>query len=130
MTQQTRGLSLAVALLCTTPACVGHQENSSSIVIVNAKVADGTGRPLRAANVRIVAGRIVEIGEVEPRTGERTLDAAGLVLAPGFIDVHNHSTEGLESDPLAETQIAQGITTVVLGVDGFSPWPIGSYLEA
>jgi N-acyl-D-amino-acid deacylase len=130
MTQQTRGLSLAVALLCTTPACVGHQENSSSIVIVNAKVADGTGRPLRAANVRIVAGRIVEIGEVEPRTGEQTLDAAGLVLAPGFIDVHNHSTEGLESDPLAETQIAQGITTVVLGVDGFSPWPIGSYLEA
>jgi N-acyl-D-amino-acid deacylase len=107
MTLRTRGLFLAVALLCGTPACVGPQDKPSSIVIVNATLADGTGQPLRAANVRIAAGRIVEIGQVEPRTGEQTLDAAGLVLAPGFIDIHNHSTEGLESDPLAETQIAQ-----------------------
>src|SRR4029077_14343053 len=55
-------------------------------------------------------------------------DAKGLIVAPGFIDIHNHSSSGLADDPAAETQIAQGITTVVLGPDGDSPWPIGEYL--
>ena len=43
--------------------------------------------------------------------------------------MHNHSTEGLDTDPLAETQISQGITTVILGPDGDSPWPIGEWLD-
>jgi N-acyl-D-amino-acid deacylase len=85
---------------------------------------------LRKVNVRIAGEHIVEIGNIKPKPGERTVDATGLVLAPGFIDIHNHSTEGLEADPLAETQIAQGITTVVLGADGDSPWPIAPYLDA
>lgn len=80
--------------------------------------------------MRIAGEHIVEIGNIKPKPGERTVDATGLVLAPGFIDIHNHSTEGLEADPLAETQIAQGITTVVLGADGDSPWPIAPYLDA
>src|SRR5207344_2562782 len=61
--------------------------------------------------------------------GERVIRGEKLVLAPGFIDVHNHSTEGLATDPLAETQISQGITTLVLGPDGDSPWPIAAYLD-
>ena len=97
---------------------------------MNAQVADGFGKPLRKANVRIAGDRIVAIGNVQPKRGEHTIDAAGLVLAPGFIDIHNHSTEGLENDPLAESQIAQGITTVILGADGDSPWPIAPYLDA
>lgn len=97
-------------------------------VIVNARVADGTGASLRSANVRIVADRIAKIGMFEPAKSDRVIDARGLVLAPGFIDIHNHSAEDLPTDPLAETQIAQGITTVILGPDGFSPWPIGTWL--
>jgi N-acyl-D-amino-acid deacylase len=57
------------------------------------------------------------------------VDAKGLVLAPGFIDVHNHSEDGLDRDPLATTQIAQGITTMLLGADGSSPWPIGTWID-
>src|SRR5262245_53610472 len=102
----------------------------ASTVIINAQVADGTGAPLRKANVRITDDRIAAIGDVKPAAADRVIDARGLVLAPGFIDIHNHSTEGLERDPLATTQIAQGITTVLLGADGDSPWPIGSWLEA
>jgi N-acyl-D-amino-acid deacylase len=101
----------------------------ASTVIINAQVADGTGAPLRKANVRITDDRIAAIGDFKPAAADRVLDAKGLVLAPGFIDIHNHSTEGLEQDPLATTQIAQGITTVLLGADGDSPWPIGSWLE-
>lgn len=101
----------------------------ASTVIINAQVADGTGAPLRKANVRITDDRIAAIGDFKPARAERVIDAKGLVLAPGFIDVHNHSTEGLEHDPVATTQIAQGITTVLLGADGDSPWPIGAWLE-
>ncbi len=102
----------------------------ASTVIINAQVADGTGAPLRKANVRITDDRITAIGDFKPAAADRVIDAKGLVLAPGFIDIHNHSTKGLERDPLATTQIAQGITTVLLGADGDSPWPIGSWLEA
>jgi N-acyl-D-amino-acid deacylase len=102
-----------------------------SILIVHAQVADGTGAPLRKVDVRISGDRITAIAaNLKPQPGEQVIDAKGLVLAPGFIDIHNHSTKGLESDPLAESQIAQGITTIVLGADGDSPWPIAPYLAA
>src|SRR5258707_11847965 len=88
-----------------------------SLVIVNARLADGTGAPLRKANLRITGSRIAKIGNFKPAKSDQVLDAKDLVLAPGFIDIHNHSTEGLETDPLAESQIAQGITSLVIGAD-------------
>jgi N-acyl-D-amino-acid deacylase len=103
---------------------------AATTVFVNAQIADGTGKPLRKASVRISGDRIVRVGSFRPDRGETIIDAKGLVLAPGFIDIHNHSTEGIDADPLAETQIAQGITTVILGADGDSPWPIGAWLDA
>jgi N-acyl-D-amino-acid deacylase len=106
------------------------QEKPTATVIINAQVADGTGKPLRRVNVRLAGDRITKVGDFQPTKDEQIIDAKGLVLAPGFIDIHNHSTEGIESDPLAETQIAQGITTVVVGADGDSPWPIGPWLKA
>src|SRR5437016_4771621 len=106
------------------------QQKPNSLVIINAQLADGTGAPLRKANLRMAGSRITKIGNFKPSKTDQVLDAKGLVLAPGFIDIHNHSTDGLESDPLAESQIAQGITTIVLGADGDSPWPIAPYLDA
>jgi N-acyl-D-amino-acid deacylase len=100
-----------------------------SLVIVGAEVADGSGAPLRKASVRIRGERIEAIGDFAPQAGETVLQAAGLVLAPGFIDTHNHSEDGLETQPLAETQISQGITTLLLGQDGGSPWPLGAFLQ-
>jgi N-acyl-D-amino-acid deacylase len=100
------------------------QKYQTSFLIVNAEIADGTGAPLRKADVRIAFSHIVEIGDLKPEKDEQVIDAKGLVLAPGFIDIHNHSTDGLLSDPVAETQIAQGITSLVVGADGESPWPI------
>jgi N-acyl-D-amino-acid deacylase len=127
---------LALALLISL-TCVAHSRAQSqnaapkSILILHAQVADGTGAPLRKLNVRISGDRILAIAaNLKPQPGEQIIDAKGLVLSPGFIDIHNHSTDGLESDPLAESQIAQGITTIVLGADGDSPWPIAPYLAA
>src|ERR1700688_420412 len=115
-----------------TPGLLPAQEKreQAAMVIVNAQVSDGSDAPLKKASVRIVGDRVTKIGVFKPLKGEQVIDAQGLVLAPGFIDIHNHSAEGLDKDPLAETQISQGITTVVLGPDGFSPWPVGAWMDA
>jgi N-acyl-D-amino-acid deacylase len=123
--------AILLSCLCTLSshgAAVPEPPAAAATVIINAQVADGTGSPLRTANVRVVADRIVKIGDFQPERGERVIDASRQVLAPGFIDIHNHSDVDLPRQPLAESQIAQGITTVVLGPDGFSAWPVGSWL--
>ena len=118
-------LALLLFFFCASQAL----SQQKSLVILNAQLADGTGAPLRKANLRISGTRITRIGNFKPNKSDEVFDAKGLVLAPGFIDIHNHSTKGLDTDPLAETQIAQGITSLVVGADGDSPWPIGPWLE-
>jgi N-acyl-D-amino-acid deacylase len=105
-------------------------EPRNSWLIRGAQLVDGTGGPIRAANVRIEADRITQVGDLKPLEGELVVDGKGLALAPGFIDVHNHSETGLVRDPTALTQVSQGITTLVLGPDGDSAWPIAEYLDA
>lgn len=96
--------------------------------IVGALVADGTGTPLQRVDVRIEGDVIRQIGSITPHPDDRTIDGTGLVVAPGFIDAHNHSTDGLDTDPDAVTQVSQGITTAVLGQDGSSLFPLRDYL--
>ena len=97
--------------------------------ILGAQVADGSGGPLQRVDVRTEGDTIIDVGSITPRPDDRVVDATGLVLAPGFIDAHNHSTEGLQGDPEAITQVSQGITTVLVGQDGSSPFPVREYLE-
>jgi N-acyl-D-amino-acid deacylase len=125
---------VAAILACSAALAIGltradEQRQPASFVIANAQVSDGSDAPLKKVSVRIAGDKIAKVGVFKPALGEQVIDATGLVLAPGFIDIHNHSTEGLDTDPLAETQIAQGITTVILGADGDSPWPIGEWLD-
>lgn len=130
-----RRLSLVLLLLLTAAmtglllpaAAQGPQQKG--IVIVGADVADGSGAPLVRANVRVLGDRIARVGDFAPDPGEQVVDGKGLVLAPGFIDTHNHSDHNLESDRLAESQISQGLTTMLLGQDGGSPWPVGEWLD-
>jgi N-acyl-D-amino-acid deacylase len=105
------------------------QQKPAAFLIMNAQLIDGTGSPVRKANVRVVYDRIMEIGELAPAKGETVIDAKGLVLAPGFIDIHNHSAEGIFQNPTADSQIAQGITSLVVGADGDSPWPIINWVR-
>lgn len=108
----------------------GAAQEPAAWMITGAQVADGTGAPLRVANVRVVGDTIASIGSDAPQAGDRVVDGAGLVIAPGFIDVHNHSTDGIATDRAAATQVAQGITTVLVGPDGSSPPSIAAYLAA
>ena len=105
-------------------------EPETTWIIRGAQLIDGTGGPITSADVRIAGDRILEVGTLRRKPDELVVEGKGLALAPGFIDVHNHSEEGIATDPSAQTQVSQGITTLVLGPDGGSPWPIGEYLDA
>ncbi|MFD3555650.1 amidohydrolase family protein [Streptomyces goshikiensis] len=93
------------------------------LVVRGARVVDGTGGPPYTADVAVHAGRVAEIGRVRAG-GRRTLDAHGLVLAPGFIDMHAHSDLALLRDPDHSAKAAQGVTLEVLGQDGLSYAPV------
>jgi len=94
------------------------------IVIKNGIVVDGTGEPAFKADVGIVNDRIAVVAESIEQEAARTVEAAGLHLAPGFIDPHTHSDLPLLVDPRAESKIRQGVTTEVIGNCGFSPAPL------
>lgn len=95
------------------------------LVIMNARIIDGVGSPARVGWVGVREDRIaaVERAAVEPPNAVRTVDAGGSVLAPGFIDVHNHSDLVPMVEPGFASTVQQGVTTVVVGNCGISPWP-------
>ena len=98
------------------------------ILIVGGTIVDGTGAPGRPGTVEIRDGRlrILAAGELPPDDAARTIDAAGKVVAPGFIDLHSHSGLMLLADPRHEAKVRQGITTEVIGVDGNSYAPFAT----
>src|SRR6185295_17223792 len=98
-------------------------------LIVNASVLDGTGGSARNVAVRIDAGRIVEVGALTPKPGEAVFDAQGLTLAPGFIDTHSHGDDELFDHPDALADVSQGITTIVVGQDGGSLFPLKKFFS-
>jgi N-acyl-D-amino-acid deacylase len=106
---------------------------SAVTAVTGAILLDGSGRaPIRDSVVLIKGDTLTAVGRrgsVRIPAGARVIDARGLVLAPGFIDTHNHSDRGLDEDPAATTQVSQGITTIAVGQDGGSALPIGEYLS-
>ena len=94
------------------------------LVIENGLVADGTGAPARRADVGVQEGRIAEVGNLSATSAARRVDAAGLLVAPGFVDIHTHSDYTLLADPLADSSVRQGVTTEVIGNCGHSAAPL------
>ena len=87
-------------------------------------VIDGTGGPLRVADVGVQNGHIVAIGNLADAEAAQRFDVSGLAVAPGFIDIHSHSDATLLVDPRARSSIAQGVTTEVVGNCGHAPAPL------
>ena len=94
------------------------------LLVRGALLVDGTGAPARRADALLVDGRVAELGEVGTTAGARVLDAGGLVLAPGFIDMHAHSDLAVLTDPEHLARTTQGVTTEVVGQDGLSYAPV------
>ncbi|MGH9349384.1 MAG: N-acyl-D-amino-acid deacylase family protein [Vicinamibacterales bacterium] len=111
-------------------SAVRGPQSATGLLVRNGTVIDGTGGPGRTVDVRIAGDAIVELGpSLAPRAGERVIDAAGRVVAPGFIDTHSHADRGLEDTPDAGSQVRQGITTAVVGQDGGGELPVSAFLD-
>jgi N-acyl-D-amino-acid deacylase len=115
----------AAGLLATAGLLLAGVNAHADVLIRRATVYDGTGAPPLAADVRIVGDRVAAIApRLEPLAGETVRDAHGLALAPGFIDMHSHGDGGLLEDLDAATVSRQGVTTIVVGQDGGSDFPL------
>ena len=90
-------------------------EPDYDLVLRGGKIIDGTGNPWFHGDLGVRNQRIVAVGQIGPRQGRQELDVRGLVVAPGFIDMHSHSDTLLLQDGNAESKIRQGVTTEVLG---------------
>ncbi|MBM4068943.1 MAG: D-aminoacylase [Planctomycetes bacterium] len=101
----------------------------ADVVIRGATLYDGTGKPGQVGDVAIKGERIVAVGKFEVAGKPRVLDATGLILTPGFIDLHTHSDFPLMDRATAANlnYLAQGVTTVVTGNCGFGPVDVPDY---
>src|SRR5262245_10870385 len=93
------------------------------VLITGGRVIDGTGLPWFRADVGVRGGRIEAVGPLADAEAALRLDAAGKVVAPGFIDTHVHGDLMLLADPYNEPAIRQGVTTYILGQDGVAMAP-------
>jgi N-acyl-D-amino-acid deacylase len=116
-----------VALLCS--CAVGAQPPTYDLVLRNGRIVDGTGSPWYRADIAITGDRIARIAPVITDASARVVDVSGLVVAPGFIDIHTHARRGIFEIPTADNYVRQGVTTLVEGPDGGSDVPLQPFLE-
>ncbi|HML18149.1 MAG TPA: D-aminoacylase [Bryobacteraceae bacterium] len=117
--------SLVLASFLASAPLFGQQFD---IVIAGGRIVDGAGDPWFYGDVGIKGDTITAIGSLGGSQAARRLDAHGMIVAPGFIDIHTHSRRGIFLDPFAKNYIHQGVTTVMEGPDGSSPLPIAPFL--
>lgn len=128
------GLLAVMLMACMLVLTAGSpQQSDYDLVIKNGKVFDGTGNPAFYADIAIRDDRIVRVGRLDQPSADRVIDAEGLHVAPGFIDVHSHAGRRLDSDDerarAAPSLITQGVTTVAVNHDGRSPWPLTPQMQ-
>src|SRR5437868_11496225 len=122
-------LLLAGALLVVSAAPPPAKDGGYDLLFTNARVVDGTGAPWFLADVGVRGGKIAAVGRLAGSPATRTIDASGLVVAPGFIDLLGQSEYNVLVDGRAASKITQGITTEVTG-EGSSIAPVNDRLIA
>ncbi|RZI64701.1 MAG: D-aminoacylase, partial [Variovorax sp.] len=99
------------------------------LLIRGGTVIDGSKAPRFDADVGVIAGRIAAIGDLAGHSADRTLEAAGRIVAPGFIDSHTHDDQAVLSQAAMPFKISQGVTTVVAGNCGISAAPLRADMD-
>ncbi|HQU43672.1 MAG TPA: amidohydrolase family protein [Pirellulales bacterium] len=122
-------LVVFAAAVWFTSARLAADEPAYDLLIRNGRIVDGTGNPWFYGDVAVRGDRIAAIGRVPDATARRTIDARGLVVSPGFIDIHSHSDLLLLEDGHAQSKIRQGVTTEILG-EGSSAGPYTGQLPS
>ncbi len=125
MTKLLTILLSASLVFAAVPAAA--QAPAYDLVINNARIVDGTGNPWFRGSIAIKDGRIVKVGRLNTNTATRIIDARGMIVAPGFIDVHTH-VEDVYTMPRAENFVRMGVTALITGNCGGSDLDIGDFL--
>src|SRR5438046_2349660 len=120
---------IAVAVVLAALAAPRAQSPAYDILIKHARIVDGTGSPWYRADLAIRGDAIAKIAPSIDAQAAKTIDAAGQVVAPGFIDIHTHARRNIFEVPTADNYIRQGVTTLIEGPDGSSPLPIKPFLD-
>jgi N-acyl-D-aspartate/D-glutamate deacylase len=120
---------IVVLIFLTTADICRGRVNDFDIIIRGGRIVDGTGSEAYRADVGIKNGRITEIGKLPDGKSGRIINAEGMVVAPGFIDIHTHTDRQILKRPSVENYIRQGATTVVGGNCGSSTYPVGEFLK-
>lgn len=120
---------LFLSLISLLLASFAHAQQHFDILIKNGEVIDGTGSPRFKADIGIVKNKIAAIGDLSSATADSVLDATGLIVAPGFIDVHTHIEDDETKTPTADNFIYDGVTSVITGNCGASNVDIKKYFE-
>src|SRR5438128_1575866 len=125
-----KSISLACAVLIAgvLVALLPAQEPAYDLIIRNGRVLDGSGNPWYRADVGVRGDTIARIALSITAPATRIVDAGGQIVAPGFIDIHNHARENIFELPSADNYVRQGVTTRIEGPDGSSPVPLGPFL--
>ena len=118
---------LCLSLLFTVNTYGQSEGLKYNLIIKNGHIVDGTGNAWYPGDVGINHGMITKIGDLSTATANRTIDAAGHIVSPGFIDIHNHSDRQAITNPRAENYIRQGVTTICVGNCGHSFVPCEEY---
>ena len=130
MRQQLVACLLSIAFIVSLPFTDSTAaDDSYDLAVINGRIIDGTGNPWFYGSIAIKGDRIVEIGAVDPKRAARVIDASGLIVAPGFIDVHTHVESSLGDNPAADNFLRMGVTSLVTGNCGSSMTDVGAYLK-
>jgi N-acyl-D-amino-acid deacylase len=121
--------AVALTLAAVAVLSLGAQPAGYDLLIRNAMIVDGAGGPWFRGDLAVRGDTIATVAHRLEGAAARTIDAAGLVVSPGFIDIHTHARRGLFDVPTAANYARQGVTTVIEGPDGSSPLPLAPWLE-
>ncbi len=116
-------------LTATTSTATTDNKGDKSWLIENVVIVDGTGAEGFRGAVRVSGGVIVDMGDLQAAEFETVIDGNGQVLAPGFIDTHSHADAEIREQRDALAAVSQGITTVVIGQDGSSHYPLADWFK-
>lgn len=119
---RTAGLASAGGAGLLLRGCTKGRE--FDLLIVGGTIYDGTGGPPARADIGVSGGAVRSIGRIRAARAATVIKAEGMAVSPGFIDVHEHTAEGLLVNPRAESAVRQGVTTLVSGNCGDSPFPL------